>query len=199
MLLESGLETSQGPCPPELFYDSKLLLVMNFHNRTNHEWVCAKQSTAQIRHVDCCFDYLLYFLPPTWLLLHFDGILHFSTMRCSSSNNMWQEWHIPLQKLQKNVNFLIDNLKINFACSKPSVLDLVIGYSSKSLAFILSDVAFHSSEKWYLLNRPKIQFICMIYTVRQVFSSINHNFFEIHGVILSEIDATITYHLSISL
>lgn len=169
------------PC----FYESKLLLVIIFIIGPTKNGSVLNRAQHKFGIVDSFFDCLLYFLRPTCLLLHFAGILHFSTMRCSSCNNMWQEWHIPLQKLRKGVNFLVDNLKINFICSKLSVLDLFIDYSLKSLAFILSDVVFHSSEKWYLFNRQKIQFIYMIYTVRQVFSSINQcATFEIHGGIL---------------
>lgn len=133
--------------------------------------------------VNNCFDWL-YFLTLIWFLLHFDGLLHFSIMTCFSFNSMWQEWCLALQKSWECVNFLINNLKIDLACSKPSVLDLVTEYSLKSFAFILSDIVFHSSEKWYLFNNLNPQFLYMIYTVRQVFSSINHCDFEIHGGIL---------------
>lgn len=133
--------------------------------------------------VDSCFDWL-YFLTLIRFLLYFDVILHFSIMTCFSFNSMWQEWCLALQKSSESVNFLINNLKINFAYSKSSVLDLVIEYSLKSFAFILTDILFHSSETWYLFNNPNPQFLYMIYTVRQVFSSINHCDFEIHGGIL---------------
>lgn len=133
--------------------------------------------------VDSCFDWL-YFLTLIWFLLYFAGILHFSIMTYFSFNSMWQEWCLARQKSRESVNFLIINLKINLACSKPSVLDLVIEYSLKSFAFIVSDIVFQSSEKWYLFKNPNPQFLYMTYTLRQVFSSINHSYFEIHGGIL---------------
>lgn len=67
---------------------------------------------------------------------------------------------------RKSVNFPIDShLKIGFAYLKPSALDLIVDYSLKRPAVILCHVVCHSSEKCYLFNRPKIQFILVIYTL----------------------------------
>lgn len=112
------------------FYNWKFLLVINFNNKTIKKGSVLSRKQHKFSIADSCFEWL-YFLTLIQFLLYFDGILHFSILTCFSCNSVWQEWCLALQKSRESLNFLINNFKINFACSKPSVLDLVMEYSSE--------------------------------------------------------------------